>query len=105
MLALLPGRDETPVSVPAIEAETGLRRGRLDALLKTLRVDGAVDRVGTGWVATGRPWDYDADKYRRVVAARSMTPRLGRVGRLAWNQGRVRVRAFRMAITGFSSPG
>ena len=56
--------------MPAIEAETGLRRGRLDALLKTLRVDGAVDRVGTGWVATGEPWAYDAEKYRRVVAAR-----------------------------------
>ena len=70
VLALLPGRDGPPVSLPAIEAETGLRRGRLDALLKTLRVDGAVDRVGTGWVGTGEPWDYDADKYRRVVAAR-----------------------------------
>ena len=40
--------------MPAIEAETGLRRGRLDALLKTLRVDGAVDRVGSGWVGDRR---------------------------------------------------
>ena len=31
------------VSVPAMETETGVRRGRLEALLKTLRVDGAVD--------------------------------------------------------------
>ena len=58
VLALLPtGPGAEPVSVPAIEAETGLRRGRLDALLKTLRVDGAVDRVGSGWVGTGQPWD------------------------------------------------
>ncbi|HEV7655862.1 MAG TPA: DEAD/DEAH box helicase [Mycobacteriales bacterium] len=70
VLRVLPGPDGAAMSVPAIEAETGLRRGRLDALLKTLRVDGAVDRVGTGWVATGEPWQYDADKYGRVVAAR-----------------------------------
>jgi ATP-dependent DNA helicase RecQ len=71
VLALLPvGPDAAPVSLPAIEAETGLRRGRLDALLKTLRVDGAVDRVGPGWVGTGREWAYDAGKYERVVAAR-----------------------------------
>jgi ATP-dependent DNA helicase RecQ len=57
-------------TVPALETETGLRRGRLEALLKTLRVDGAVDRVAAGWVATGRPWHYDAEKYGRVVAAR-----------------------------------
>jgi ATP-dependent DNA helicase RecQ len=59
-----------PVTVPAIESETGLRRGRLEALLKTLRVDGAVERAGTGWSATGTPWHYDADKYARIVAAR-----------------------------------
>ena len=72
VLALLPaGSGAEPVSVPAIETETGLRRGRLEALLKTLRVDGAVDRVGSGWVAHRRsPGRYDADKYGRVVAAR-----------------------------------
>jgi len=71
VLALLPRDEESGgVTVPAIEAETGLRRGRLDALLKTLRVDGAVERVGSGWVATGREWHYDAEKYRRVVVAR-----------------------------------
>jgi ATP-dependent DNA helicase RecQ len=69
VLALLPVGGEA-VSLPAIEAETGLRRGRLEALLKTLRVDGAVDRVGSGWVGTGREWEYDAAKYERVVAAR-----------------------------------
>ncbi|MDQ1649315.1 MAG: ATP-dependent helicase RecQ [Frankiaceae bacterium] len=59
-----------PMTVPALEAETGLRRGRLEALLKTLRVDGAVTRETTGWSATGEPWTYDAEKYDRVVAAR-----------------------------------
>ena len=58
------------LTVPALESETGLRRGRLEALLKTLRVDGAVDRVAEGWMSTGAGWQYDADKYERVVAAR-----------------------------------
>jgi ATP-dependent DNA helicase RecQ len=57
-------------SVPAVEAETGLRRGRLEALLKTLHVDGAVDRDGSGWRATGAEWTYDKAKYDRIVAAR-----------------------------------
>jgi ATP-dependent DNA helicase RecQ len=69
VLHLLGGADQ-PMTVPAIEAETGLRRGRLEALLKTLRVDGAVRRDGTGWSATGVEWHYDADKYARIVAAR-----------------------------------
>jgi ATP-dependent DNA helicase RecQ len=69
-LAVLPVGDGEGSTVPAIEAETGLRRGRLEALLKTLRVDGAVDRIGSRWVGTGRPWHYDAGKYDRIVAAR-----------------------------------
>jgi ATP-dependent DNA helicase RecQ len=68
VLALLAGSDA--MSVPSIEAETGVRRGRLEALLKTLAVDGAVERVGSGWRATGAAWAYDAEKYRRIVAAR-----------------------------------
>jgi ATP-dependent DNA helicase RecQ len=72
VLALLPRADGATegMTVPAVEAETGLRRGRLEALLKTLRVDGAVDRAGSGWVGTGREWRYDADKYDRIVTAR-----------------------------------
>jgi ATP-dependent DNA helicase RecQ len=33
-------------------------------------VDGAVKRVKAGWVATGLAWEYDADRYERVAAAR-----------------------------------
>ncbi|MGQ0846017.1 MAG: DEAD/DEAH box helicase [Sporichthyaceae bacterium] len=61
---------EAALSVQAIEAETGLRRGRLEALLKTLHVDGATERVGGGWRGTGAPWSYDSEKYGRIVAAR-----------------------------------
>jgi ATP-dependent DNA helicase RecQ len=61
---------EMPRSVPSLADETGIRRGRLDALLKILAVDGAVERTRDGWIATGRPWRYDAEKYDAVVAAR-----------------------------------
>jgi ATP-dependent DNA helicase RecQ len=67
------------VTLPAVEAGTGLRRGRLEALLKTLRVDGAVERSGSGWVATGREWRFDAGKYDRIVAARRAEADLMRI--------------------------
>jgi ATP-dependent DNA helicase RecQ len=69
LLAAL-GEADGPMTVPALESASGLRRGRLEALLKTLRVDGAVDRQDDGWVATGVPWRYDGDKYDGVIAAR-----------------------------------
>jgi ATP-dependent DNA helicase RecQ len=40
-------------------------------MLKVLDVDGAVQRVQGGWVATGRPWTYDAERYARVAADRA----------------------------------
>jgi len=58
-------------SVPAIESATGLRRGRLDSLLKILAVDGVVERGTGGWASTGTPWHYDEAKWtalRRVRA-------------------------------------
>jgi ATP-dependent DNA helicase RecQ len=39
-------------------------------MLKVLDVDGAVRRVRGGWVATGEPWSYDADRYARVAETR-----------------------------------
>src|SRR5262249_5165512 len=33
-------------------------------------VDGAVDRVRGGWVATGAEWRYDADRYTKVAQVR-----------------------------------
>ncbi|HXD28270.1 MAG TPA: RecQ family ATP-dependent DNA helicase [Arthrobacter sp.] len=58
------------VSVPALEARVNLRRSPLELLLKVLAVDGAVERVGGGWVRTREPWGYDAERYARVAAAR-----------------------------------
>jgi ATP-dependent DNA helicase RecQ len=64
-------RAERPLSTAALESRVDLRRGRLELMLKVLDVDGAVRRVKGGWTATGRPWTYDRERYRRVAAARS----------------------------------
>jgi ATP-dependent DNA helicase RecQ len=61
---------ERPLSTPALEALVDIKRSRLELLLKVLDVDGAVRRVRGGWVATGREWTYDADRYERIAAAR-----------------------------------
>ncbi len=59
-----------PLSIAALEARVDLKRGPLELLLKVLAVEGAVDAVPGGWVATGKPWSYDADRYGRIADAR-----------------------------------
>ncbi|RKN06834.1 RecQ family ATP-dependent DNA helicase [Streptomyces radicis] len=59
-----------PLSLPALEPQVDLRRGRLEMMLKVLDVDGAVRRERGGWTATGAPWEYDADRYARVAHQR-----------------------------------
>lgn len=59
-----------PTSTPALEALVDVRRTPLELLLKVLDVDGAVHRVRGGWVSTGIPWAYDAERYERIAAAR-----------------------------------
>jgi ATP-dependent DNA helicase RecQ len=61
---------QTPLSTPALEARVDIRRTPLELLLKVLDVDGAVARVQGGWIASGRPWTYDADRYDRIAAER-----------------------------------
>ncbi|MER6028148.1 RecQ family ATP-dependent DNA helicase [Streptomyces sp. NPDC001851] len=60
-----------PLSVPALEAAVDLRRTRLETMLKVLDVDGAVKRVKGGWISTGEPWVYDAERYARVARQRA----------------------------------
>ena len=59
-----------PVSTAALERAANLSRGRLDAMLKILDVDGAVRRVRGGWESTGARWEPDAQRLARVAAAR-----------------------------------
>ncbi|WP_349826994.1 RecQ family ATP-dependent DNA helicase [Brevibacterium litoralis] len=71
--AVLSTLDEGPEeawSIPRLETVVGIKRSKLDLLLKTLQVDGAVDRVKGGFVSTGRGWTYDAQRYANVARAR-----------------------------------
>ena len=69
VLAALAGAGR-PLSTAALETQVDVRRTRLELLLKVLDVEGAVTRVQGGWVSTGEPWVYDAERFERVAAAR-----------------------------------
>jgi ATP-dependent DNA helicase RecQ len=58
-------------SLHRFEAETGLRRSRVEALLKLLAVDGVVERVDGGWERTAVPWQFDAVKWDKLRASRA----------------------------------
>jgi ATP-dependent DNA helicase RecQ len=52
-------------------AQVNIGRGRIEALLKVLDVEGAVERRGSRWVASGNgDWRYDGERYARVTALR-----------------------------------
>ena len=68
-LAALADSDR-PLSTATLETRVELGRNRLESMLKVLDVDGAARRVQGGWVATGEPWHYDAERYARVAEAR-----------------------------------
>ena len=71
VLDALDTRADRATSIVALEAKVDLRRTRLETLLKVLDVDGAVERVDGGWIATGRPWVYDTERVARIKAART----------------------------------
>jgi ATP-dependent DNA helicase RecQ len=73
--AVIAALGEEPQSTPVLEARVDVRRTQLELLLKVLDVDGAVRRVSGGWVATGAPWEYDAERYARIAAAREAEQR------------------------------
>ncbi|UIP59689.1 RecQ family ATP-dependent DNA helicase [Agromyces marinus] len=66
---------DVPLSTPALEARVDIRRTPLELLLKVLDVDGAVRRERGGWVTTGEPWSYDAERYRRIAEEREAEQR------------------------------
>ena len=62
---------EEGATLPAILAHVNLGRGRIEAMLKVLDVEGAVERHGTKWVRRpGSDWAYDAERYAEVTALR-----------------------------------
>jgi ATP-dependent DNA helicase RecQ len=63
--------DGAPMSVPALESTTGLRRGRIEQLLRVIAVEGVVERVDGGWVTTGAGYTHDQSKWDEVRAVRA----------------------------------
>jgi ATP-dependent DNA helicase RecQ len=59
------------VMTQELMASVNLGRGRIEALMKVLDVEGAVGRAGSRWIA--RPesnWSYDAERYARITELR-----------------------------------
>jgi ATP-dependent DNA helicase RecQ len=61
---------EEPVAVGQIESVVNARQSRIEAMLKVLDVDGAVEHVPGGWTRTREPWTYPEERVRRVTEQR-----------------------------------
>ena len=62
-------------STPELTAEVNLGRGRIEAMLKVLDVEGAVGRSGSRWVPGGGDWSYDGERYARITELRRQEQR------------------------------
>ena len=69
VIELLAARAE-PVALAEIEGEVNARRSRIEAMLKVLEVEGAVERSGGRWLRTLQPWTYDSERVERITALR-----------------------------------
>jgi ATP-dependent DNA helicase RecQ len=59
------------MSTPELTATVNLGRGRIDAMLKVLDVEGAVSRDASRWVREhDAGWTYDAERYANITALR-----------------------------------
>ena len=68
---ILDALGDGPQSLGGVEAATGIRRGRLETLLKILAVDEVVTKSRDGWEATGRAWYFDEQKWSDLRRVRS----------------------------------
>ncbi len=59
-----------PRSLVELDSLTGVRRGRLETLLKILAVEDVVSKDGSKWVATGRPYEHDTRKWTDLARTR-----------------------------------
>jgi len=48
-----------PTGIADLERYVNLGRSRLSTLMNILEVDGAVERIGSGWIRSDRPWVYN----------------------------------------------
>lgn len=63
-------RQGSPLSLGTIEAQVNIARGRLMQMMKVLEVEGVVEKVGSSYQRTLRPWTYPAERVNSVTAAR-----------------------------------
>jgi ATP-dependent DNA helicase RecQ len=68
---ILDALGDGPQPLGGVEAVTGIRRGRLETLLKILTVDEVVTKSRDGWEATGRAWYFDEQKWSELRRVRS----------------------------------
>ena len=61
---------DRPARIADLLPAVNIGRGRIEALLKILDVEGAVSREGSGWLRTDHPWAYDEGRYEQVTALR-----------------------------------
>lgn len=61
---------QRPQTLLELENSTTIRRGRLEGLLKILAVDEVVQRDGSAWALTGKPWTYDAERWQALAQVR-----------------------------------
>jgi ATP-dependent DNA helicase RecQ len=61
-----------PVTVGEILSQVNVRKGRLEAMLKVLEVDGAVARDRGKWWRTPEEWTYDQERVSSVTASRRL---------------------------------
>ena len=70
VLARIDAAGDQGASTPELTAEVNLGRGRIEAMLKVLDVEGAVARSGSRWVSATGEWSYDAERYGRITELR-----------------------------------
>ena len=59
-----------PRSLVELDSLTGVRRGRLEALLKILAIEAVVSKDGSKWAATGAPYVHDSQKWDELATTR-----------------------------------
>ncbi|MCY4370290.1 MAG: RecQ family ATP-dependent DNA helicase [bacterium] len=69
VVALLQAR-AVPMSSAELLREVNVRMHQMDQLMKTLEVEGAVEREGRRWRRTLSPWSYDRERVQAVTARR-----------------------------------
>ena len=75
---LLRALEDGPKTVIALENFIGIRRGRLEALLKILAVEGVVRKAQAGWESTGIEYVHNHAKWSTLTESRNTEANLMR---------------------------